>query len=248
MNTMITVPPFDTTQAKSLQSFLDAPSRSPESMGYAKAAGFLFAVACAPELIQPSEWLPIIIDPDNAAETSLETKKAITGGLMSLFNEMSRQIQQADTKLPPDISFHDDAMANLESDASISQWARGFTEGYYWLEKMWSGYIPDEVEEEFGYQLTVLCFFSSRKMAVSLYADVKNEDVTLESMADNMQRIFPDALRGTALLGNAIHEALASRGDSTHQSAGRGEKVGRNDPCPCGSGKKYKKCCASAQH
>jgi SWIM/SEC-C metal-binding protein len=22
-----------------------------------------------------------------------------------------------------------------------------------------------------------------------------------------------------------------------------GEKVGRNEPCPCGSGKKYKKCC-----
>jgi preprotein translocase subunit SecA len=22
-----------------------------------------------------------------------------------------------------------------------------------------------------------------------------------------------------------------------------GTKVGRNDPCPCGSGKKYKKCC-----
>jgi uncharacterized protein YecA (UPF0149 family) len=21
------------------------------------------------------------------------------------------------------------------------------------------------------------------------------------------------------------------------------KKVGRNDPCPCGSGKKYKKCC-----
>lgn len=25
----------------------------------------------------------------------------------------------------------------------------------------------------------------------------------------------------------------------------RGDKVGRNDPCPCGSGKKFKKCCAS---
>lgn len=24
-----------------------------------------------------------------------------------------------------------------------------------------------------------------------------------------------------------------------------GEKVGRNDPCPCGSGKKHKKCCAA---
>ena len=26
------------------------------------------------------------------------------------------------------------------------------------------------------------------------------------------------------------------------------EKVGRNDPCPCGSGKKYKNCCGSAQN
>jgi preprotein translocase subunit SecA len=26
----------------------------------------------------------------------------------------------------------------------------------------------------------------------------------------------------------------------------KGKKVGRNDPCPCGSGKKYKKCCGAA--
>jgi len=26
-------------------------------------------------------------------------------------------------------------------------------------------------------------------------------------------------------------------------SAAPARKVGRNDPCPCGSGKKYKKCC-----
>ena len=27
----------------------------------------------------------------------------------------------------------------------------------------------------------------------------------------------------------------------------KGEKIGRNDPCPCGSGKKYKKCCGANQ-
>jgi len=27
------------------------------------------------------------------------------------------------------------------------------------------------------------------------------------------------------------------------QTVVKGEKIGRNDPCPCGSGKKYKKCC-----
>jgi uncharacterized protein YecA (UPF0149 family) len=25
----------------------------------------------------------------------------------------------------------------------------------------------------------------------------------------------------------------------------KGAKVGRNEPCPCGSGKKYKKCCGA---
>lgn len=32
-------------------------------------------------------------------------------------------------------------------------------------------------------------------------------------------------------------------GESKQQTVVKGEKVGRNDPCPCGSGKKYKKCC-----
>ena len=27
----------------------------------------------------------------------------------------------------------------------------------------------------------------------------------------------------------------------------KGKKIGRNDPCPCGSGKKYKKCCGMNQ-
>jgi preprotein translocase subunit SecA len=32
-------------------------------------------------------------------------------------------------------------------------------------------------------------------------------------------------------------------GDDTPPQPVRSDKVGRNDPCPCGSGKKYKKCC-----
>jgi len=43
-------------------------------------------------------------------------------------------------------------------------------------------------------------------------------------------------------------EYTMSRGEDTpaKQTIKRtGEKVGRNDPCPCGSGKKYKKCCGA---
>jgi len=32
-------------------------------------------------------------------------------------------------------------------------------------------------------------------------------------------------------------------GDRRQPQGAAGKKIGRNDPCPCGSGKKYKKCC-----
>ncbi len=43
-----------------------------------------------------------------------------------------------------------------------------------------------------------------------------------------------------------VRQLYASHHDKDigHQPVRRGKKVGRNEPCPCGSGKKYKKCCA----
>lgn len=245
---MNTIPRFDTAQANALRAFLDSGERSPESMGYSEATGFLFVVVCAPELVQPSEWLPIIIDPDNTPETNVANMQAVMGGLMSLYNELTRQVQQDDVKLLPGCAFHKESMDNLETDATMSQWARGFMFGYKWLEKMWTDYTPADIREEFGYQMTVLCFFSSREIATAFFDEVKNKDVTLESMATNMQRIFPDAMQSFALLGNSIQQVIAKRGQEPQQPIVRGEKVGRNEPCTCGSGKKYKKCCGATLH
>ena len=48
---------------------------------------------------------------------------------------------------------------------------------------------------------------------------------------------------------DAVHPAAVPVGGSPATAARQSKtaavsvKVGRNDPCPCGSGKKYKKCC-----
>ncbi len=49
----------------------------------------------------------------------------------------------------------------------------------------------------------------------------------------------PAAVRG----GDAVMQAALSAASTPVRKAV--EKVGRNDPCPCGSGKKYKKCCGT---
>jgi len=41
-------------------------------------------------------------------------------------------------------------------------------------------------------------------------------------------------------------QQMRRRAPPSHTVPHSGPKVGRNDPCPCGSGKKFKKCCASA--
>ena len=38
-------------------------------------------------------------------------------------------------------------------------------------------------------------------------------------------------------------ETSADGTDTANKTIRKGKKIGRNDPCPCGSGKKYKKCC-----
>ena len=87
-----------------------------------------------------------------------------------------------------------------------------------------------------------LSFFSSRKLAEAFSAETDRRDVA--AMAKTIRRVFPDAVAEYAHLGRSIHKVLIEdRGAQTE--ARRTIKIGRNDPCPCGSGRKFKKCCGA---
>ena len=40
-----------------------------------------------------------------------------------------------------------------------------------------------------------------------------------------------------------VKKVITNDGKETIKTSKKSDKVGRNDPCPCGSGKKYKQCC-----
>lgn len=59
------------------------------------------------------------------------------------------------------------------------------------------------------------------------------------------QKAQPSAVQ-EALKREQVAKPTQTSGDGTdnaNKTVRKGKKVGRNDPCPCGSGKKYKKCC-----
>ncbi|MGN0604876.1 MAG: preprotein translocase subunit SecA [Oscillospiraceae bacterium] len=73
-------------------------------------------------------------------------------------------------------------------------------------------------------------------------------DAMVESIREETIRLLftIQVNNGEAPKRERVAEPAATPGDgSTSGTKKAGKKVGRNDPCPCGSGKKYKNCCGS---
>jgi uncharacterized protein len=235
------IPTFTEAHAGHLQAFLTAPQRPQGTLSYWELAGFLFTVCCAPESVPPSEWLPLVFAWEDANYGGLPEANQILRAMMALHNHISRQLRERAPSLPPGCEMRDDAVANLLPDAPVSGWARGFATGHEWLTEQWAP-TPEKLGDELGSILMVLSFFGNHDLAEAYRQEFFPHEESLAVLATEIREIFPAAIQGYADLGRSIGEALREHGGGI-QTPAASAKVGRNDPCPCGSGKKYKKCC-----
>jgi uncharacterized protein YecA (UPF0149 family) len=159
-----------------------------------------------------------------------------------MYNSFNEAVFGQKAALPADCAFRDDVPADLEDEAAVRQWSHGFRLGHVWLEDVWHQYVAEELDEQFAATLLTLSFFSSRKIAEAFRKD-SAPGKTLEELATMIRRVFPDALAEYAHFGRSISQVIAEAGRS-EGGPRPAVKVDRNDPCPCGSGLKYKKCCA----
>ncbi len=95
------------------------------------------------------------------------------------------------------------------------------------------GYTPEEIKEimpEPKLEASLLMSLGQNFKQEIAKGNVKAEDLRREVLSING---LPEMVRFSLLKEIADAEKLAPKP----------KKVGRNDPCPCGSGKKYKNCC-----
>mgnify|MGYP002792682371 FL=1 len=74
----------------------------------------------------------------------------------------------------------------------------------------------------------------------------ENTEVNLETLYKNMVDAKADWLYELPQWDNIFSEEKRKELYKEQKKSGtivKGPKIGRNDPCPCGSGKKYKHCC-----
>ncbi len=74
--------------------------------------------------------------------------------------------------------------------------------------------------------------------------DPKRKILSIEQRYEELIHIFPnDIFDADKRFEDEIKGQNYSHDKHIQQSVVKSEKIGRNDPCPCGSGLKYKKCC-----
>lgn len=235
-----------------LEQFLGDASRPAETFTFHELQGFLYAIASSPETVPPSEWLPMIGNDESLTLADEVEAEKILGLVMYLYNEINLAVLERRNALPRDCAFHDELWANFDDNASISQWSRGFSAGHDWLSEVWDEYLFGELADECSATLMILSFFSSKQLAQAFFEESApreqaDRETTFEEFAGAVRDLFPDSLASYANLGRSIFEAAAER-SARPQVPARSVKVGRNAPCTCGSGRKYKTCCGRHLH
>jgi len=229
-----------------LERLLGRPGRPGGSWGPTsprELEGFLFAVACAPDIVRPSEWSDAVLADSEPFDDEAEAGDAI-GALIALYATIQEGVNEPHFEAPEGL-FRDELMANLEDDAEVAQWSRGFVIGHSWLEELWdvSGELEELVEAELGPLMFALSFFASRSLAERYQEELVGDKMSLEAMAEMVRICWTGAMVDYAVLGRTLFKAQMDEALNHARSAGAESRPGRNDPCPCGSGRKYKKCC-----
>jgi uncharacterized protein len=210
------------------------------SMNVEQIDGFLAAVVCGPEVIPPDEYLRAIWGDDIINEDVFKSKPLLAE-FISLVKQHHDSI--ADTLLSGDI-----VMPVLAKDedgiAHGNDWANGFVRGIGLRKEGWAPLLDDE--ENSGCIVPILAL-----------ANEFNPDPAMRPYKKPITRELRERLiiHAAAAVVQIFHyfEAprllpeLASDDSTAHSSTYRGiaQKIGRNEPCPCGSGKKFKHCCGT---
>lgn len=175
------------------------------ALSFPEAAGFLFAVAAAPELVSGPDWMPFVLG--EAAFDDEQQGKAVNRALRALLAWIDEQAIAGESPMPSGLDLAHAPADNIGEQSPLGQWSRGFSFGHQWLEHAWHDRVPESLEEHYGAAVLALSFFSSRQVAEACCQQAGARE-NLVSMAGHMLELLPQARIIYFDLGRAIRQAL----------------------------------------
>lgn len=213
------------TWLKKLDAALEALPAPADPMTLSQLDGYLTGILVCPETILPSEWMPDVWGLEDEDEPVFEDEKqfrSIFELVMKYYNTICLDLMRPGDQFAPIYDIH-----NETGEILPFFWLTGFSRALSlrpvsWLE------IAEGEDEDAATALSILMALASAGEA-----DVGFSDEEFDELLNQAPDMIPYCVQrlNDWRQRNVFHSPVA------------GIKAGRNEPCPCGSGKKYKKCC-----
>jgi uncharacterized protein len=212
--------------------FLTSPAAPKSAMSPMELDGYLTGIVVSPDLLLPSRWLDRIWGENEPTFDNLDQLQTVIAAVMDHYNAIIAALdagfKQIEAKKPADYRPLFLAATDKPQHDIVRTWARGFGKAMALVPERWSSIAEDE---------------RLQPLLAPFVAFLDVTDPNFEP-ADNIEELLDEA--ATAIPRATIILRKIAQFSTAH-TASRRSKIGRNDPCPCGSGRKYKRCCGTAQ-
>lgn len=186
--------------------------------------GLLTAIVSGPVTVMPSQWLPAVWGDFEPVWADEEAFRDIFSLMMRHMNVIAGMLMESPDEFEP-------LFLEREVDGEIytivDEWCEGYWRGVQLAQAAW-----DEGGEEMAVMITPILAFTAETEWRAHQLAARDTKKIQQAIAPNVRAIHAYWL--------ARRDEHAPVSEPVRRNAPR---VGRNDPCPCGSGKKYKKCC-----
>ena len=205
-----------------LEKYLDDPVRAEVTLPLDAVQGLFAAIAGATPPIPRAKWLPAILGASISAG-GVEDIEPIAQLLERFAEDTARQLNEGE-------GF--DFILYGGEDEDFSTWADGYLAGVDLADPPWEEQVePEDLDN------LLFPFLALTGQAKDLALDAGEEWMSEADEARLLAEIRKDL--ASHLMDVRRYWFEKSIPPTVKRE---GPKVGRNDPCPCGSGRKYKSC------
>ncbi|MDQ6989418.1 MAG: UPF0149 family protein [Mariprofundaceae bacterium] len=212
----------------------ELPHENPEAFLHA----YLFAIVHTPDLIMPSEWLEPLLD--LRVFENMDESNEVVSAIMGVYNRLNEQWFEGDLDFP----IEQEDLVDVSGFDTVESWSAGFLRGICLRSELWGSKAPNDGESvnDIAGSWVIIMALADQDVAEEMFQNSgrpDNEQERAKSLAMFLG-VFNSAV--ATLVEHAQNEIVEKK------TVVRQPKVGRNEPCPCGSGKKFKKCCGNPAH
>lgn len=212
--------------------------------------GLLYGCHAAPHVFRPSQLISTIFGKNEETFASMKDAEKVIGNLLFLWNVLGGWKPETETLFYPDIAYSENFEGLIERIKDNQTIIKSFIKGLDLGETAKEDFSEDAVDalkslsEADGYLANLLQVFQKQDTAKDEeFKNAKDSITGLEGVISVCIGRINLGLKDARM--KVVKEMQKAAESQKKAGEAKSAKVQRNELCPCGSGKKYKKCCGA---